>query len=107
MIDKGDIPSIPCKMSLRGPKSMRKIVDGLSRILIDIYVPLLTPRLNSSETSLQLSEKQVIFIHYCTATAVHVRFEVSAQPRVYTPQEYSCYLRLLTTSELNVILNFV
>jgi hypothetical protein len=86
---------------------MRKIVDGLSRILIDIYVPLLTPRLNSSETSLQLSEKQMFFIRYCPATAVLVRFEVSAQPRVYTSQEYSCYLSLLTTSELNVILNFV
>jgi hypothetical protein len=29
MIDKGDIPSIQCKMSLGGPKSMRK-VDGPS-----------------------------------------------------------------------------
>jgi hypothetical protein len=40
MIDKGDILSIQCKMSLRGPKIIRK-VDGLS--------------LNSTETSLQLS----------------------------------------------------
>jgi hypothetical protein len=55
MIDKGDIPSIQCKMSLRKPKSMRK-VDGLSLILINFYVPALTPRLNSTETSLQLSK---------------------------------------------------
>jgi hypothetical protein len=33
MIDKGDILSVECKMSLRGPKSMRK-VGCLSFILI-------------------------------------------------------------------------
>jgi hypothetical protein len=55
MIDKGDIPSIQCKMSLRGHKSMRK-AEGLSLIFIDISVPAPTPRLNSTETSLQLSE---------------------------------------------------
>jgi hypothetical protein len=31
-------------------------VDDLSLIFIDIYVPALTPRLNSTETSLQRSE---------------------------------------------------
>jgi hypothetical protein len=35
--------------------SMRK-VDGLSLISIDSYVPALTPRLNSTKTSLQISE---------------------------------------------------
>jgi hypothetical protein len=55
MIDEGDIPSIQCKMSLWGPKSMRK-ADGLSIIYIDFYVPALTSHLNSTETSLQLSE---------------------------------------------------
>jgi hypothetical protein len=39
-------------MRLKGPRSMRKI-DGLSRIFIDFYVPVLTPHLNSSKTSLQ------------------------------------------------------
>jgi hypothetical protein len=38
MIDEGDIPSIQCKMSLRGPKSMKK-VDWLSLISTDYYVP--------------------------------------------------------------------
>jgi hypothetical protein len=38
MIDKGDIPSIQCKMNPRGPKCMRK-EDGPSLILIDFYVP--------------------------------------------------------------------
>jgi hypothetical protein len=47
-------------MSLREPKSMRKIV-GLSLIFIDFYVPALTPRLNSTETSLQLSEDITLF----------------------------------------------
>jgi hypothetical protein len=42
MIDRGDIPPFQCKMSLRGPKSMRK-VDGLSLIFIDLYVSTLTP----------------------------------------------------------------
>jgi hypothetical protein len=55
MINEGDIPSIQCKMRLRGPKSMRK-VDGLNLIFIDFYIPALTPRLNSTETSLQLSK---------------------------------------------------
>jgi hypothetical protein len=36
VIDEGDIPSIQCKMSLRGPKSIRK-VDGLRLILIDSH----------------------------------------------------------------------
>jgi hypothetical protein len=44
----------------QGAKSMRK-VDDLSRIFIDFYVPLLTPRLNSTETSLQLSENVTLF----------------------------------------------
>jgi hypothetical protein len=55
MTDVGDILSIQCKMSLRGPKSMSK-VDDLSLIFIDLYVPMLTSRLNSTETSLQISE---------------------------------------------------
>jgi hypothetical protein len=63
MIDKGDIPSIQCMMILRGPKSMRE-VDGLSFILIDFYAPALTPRLNSSDRSLQLSEN-IIFFGVC------------------------------------------
>jgi hypothetical protein len=60
IIDKGDLPSIQCKMSLRGPKSMRK-VDGLSLIFSDLYVQVLTPHLNSTETTLQLSENITLF----------------------------------------------
>jgi hypothetical protein len=60
MIDKGDIPSIQCKMSLRRPESMRK-VDGVSLIFIDFYVAALTPRLNSTETSLKFSENITLF----------------------------------------------
>jgi hypothetical protein len=60
MIDEGDIPFIECKMSLRGPKYIRK-VDGLSLIFIDFYVPAVTPRLNSTEASLQLSENITLF----------------------------------------------
>jgi hypothetical protein len=60
MIDKGDIPSIQFQMSLRVPKYMRK-VDCLSLIFNDLYVPALTPRFNSTETSLQLSESITLF----------------------------------------------
>jgi hypothetical protein len=60
MIDMGDIPSIQSKMSLRWPKSMRK-VDGLSLIFIDFYVSALTTRLSNTETSLQLSENITLF----------------------------------------------
>jgi hypothetical protein len=38
MTDTEDIPSTQCKMSLRGPKSMRK-VDCLSLAFIDFYIP--------------------------------------------------------------------
>jgi hypothetical protein len=96
MINEGDISSISYKRSLRGSKSMNK-VDGLSLMFIDFCVPALTPRLSSSEISLQLSEKRVFFIRYCIATAVLVHFDVSVQPRGYMPQEYSFYLCLLTT----------
>jgi hypothetical protein len=34
----------------------------LSLIFIDFYVPSLTPRLNSTETSLQLSENITLFV---------------------------------------------
>jgi hypothetical protein len=60
MIEEGDIPSIQYKMSLRGPMFMRK-VDVPSLIFIDFYVPALTPRLNSTKPSLQLSETITLF----------------------------------------------
>jgi hypothetical protein len=60
VIDKGDILSIQCTVSLRRPKSVRK-VDDLSLMFIGFYVPAFTPRLNSSETSLQLSENITTF----------------------------------------------
>jgi hypothetical protein len=63
MIDKGDIPSIHCKMSLRPPKSMRKL-GGLSLIFLDFFVAALTQSLNSTETSLQLSENITLFAVY-------------------------------------------
>jgi hypothetical protein len=47
-------------MSLRGPNSMRR-VDGLNLIVIDFYVPVLTPRLSNIETSLLLSENITLF----------------------------------------------
>jgi hypothetical protein len=60
MIDEGDIPSIQCKMILPRRKSMRE-GDDLSLVFIDFYVPAFTPRLNSTETSLQLSENITLF----------------------------------------------
>jgi hypothetical protein len=60
MTDKRDSPSIQRTRSVRGSRSMRK-VDGLSNILIDFYVLVLTPRLNRMETSLQLSENITLF----------------------------------------------
>jgi hypothetical protein len=60
MTDEGDISSIQCKMSLGGPKLMRK-VDGLSLVFTYFDVPALKPRLDSTETSLQLSEYIILF----------------------------------------------
>jgi hypothetical protein len=54
MIDKVDIPSIQYKMSFREPKSTRK-VGRPSLTCINFRVPGLTPPLNSTDTSLQLS----------------------------------------------------
>jgi hypothetical protein len=62
MIDEGDIPSIQYKLSLRGPKSTRK-VDGPSLIFIDFYVPALIPRLSSTETSMQFWLSHVCRCH--------------------------------------------
>jgi hypothetical protein len=72
MIDEGDIPSIQYKLSLRGPKSMRK-VDGPSLIFIDFYVLKLTLRFNSNETSLQLSENITFFAVCCICTGVIIK----------------------------------
>jgi hypothetical protein len=60
MIDKGDTPFIQCKKGLRRPKSMRK-VGALNLLFIDVYVQVLTPHLNSTETLLQLSENITLF----------------------------------------------
>jgi hypothetical protein len=54
MIDEGDIPSIQCKMSFRGPNSLRK-EDDLSLIFIDFCSSAYTTS-QRNETSLQLSE---------------------------------------------------
>jgi hypothetical protein len=60
MIDKGDILSIQYKIGLRGSKSVKK-VDGLSLVVIYFYVPALTPCLCSTEISLKLAEKKLLF----------------------------------------------
>jgi hypothetical protein len=60
MIDEGDIASIQCKMTLREPKSMRK-VDGPSLIFIDFNITMLRSRLSSIETSPMLSENITLF----------------------------------------------
>jgi hypothetical protein len=56
-------------MRLKVPKSMRK-VDGLSLIYVDFYVPVPTPRLNNTETSLQLSENITLSAVSLTYTGV-------------------------------------
>jgi hypothetical protein len=45
-------------------------VYGLTLILINFYVQTLTPRLNSTETLLQLSENVIIFAVCCIYTDV-------------------------------------
>jgi hypothetical protein len=93
MIDERSVPSVQCKMSLRGSKSMRK-VDGLSRIFIEFYVPVLTPRLNSMETSLQLSG-YITFFAVCRVYTGTIIKETSIDTRslggniyIYTPTFY-------------------
>jgi hypothetical protein len=45
MIYERDTPSIQCKLSLSGAKSMRK-VDGVSLVFMDFYVLALAPCLS-------------------------------------------------------------
>jgi hypothetical protein len=78
MIDEEDNPSIQFKMSLGGPKSLRK-VDGPSLYFIDFYVTALTSRLNSTETSLQVSENVTIFADFFTRARVTLRLAVYHQ----------------------------
>jgi hypothetical protein len=61
MTDEVDIRSIQYKMSLKRPRSVRK-VNGLNLLFIDLYVPVLIPRLNNTETSLQLSENTTLLV---------------------------------------------
>jgi hypothetical protein len=60
VIEKWVIPFVQSKMSLRGPKTMRK-VDDLSLIFFYFYVPALTPFPNSTDASLRLSENITLF----------------------------------------------
>jgi hypothetical protein len=55
-------------MSLDRSTSVRE-VDGLSLMLIDLYVPALTPRLHCSEAALQFSENTALFAICC----IHAR----------------------------------
>jgi hypothetical protein len=68
-IEEEDIASIQYKMSLRGSMPMRN-VDVLRLIFMDIYVPALTSRFSSIETSLQLSENINLFAVFCINTDV-------------------------------------
>jgi len=45
IVYKGNVPSFQCKISLELSSPMGE-VDDLSLILIDLYVPALTPRLH-------------------------------------------------------------
>jgi hypothetical protein len=47
-----------------------KKVDCLSLIFVDFYVPALTPRLNNTDTSLQLSENITFFVGFRIYTGV-------------------------------------
>jgi hypothetical protein len=60
LVYKGDFPSVTYKTSLNRPKSAGEI-DGLSLVLVDVYVPALTPRLYRSEAALELSENIALF----------------------------------------------
>jgi hypothetical protein len=63
MTDEGDVPSIQCKMSLRGPKCMRK-VDGL-RSLDSQWSPLYRLDANSMENTASNSSSIVVCICCC------------------------------------------
>jgi hypothetical protein len=84
--DKGDISSIQCKMSLRGRKSIRK-VDGLNLIFHASYVPALTPRLNSTEPSLQLSKNIALF----AICLIYVVYRCHQQRDGDRPQVFEVY----------------
>jgi hypothetical protein len=61
MIDEGDIPSVQSTSKMSLNRSNCERIDGLSFNVLDFYVPLLTPHLSCTETSLQLSENISFF----------------------------------------------
>jgi hypothetical protein len=72
IIDKGDNPSIQCKVKLRQLKSVIK--QGLSLMFINFYVPELKTRLSSTENSLQLSENSTPRSSMCLWTIFRIAF---------------------------------
>jgi hypothetical protein len=85
MLDKGDILFIQYKISLRKPKSVRK-VSVLSLIFIYFYILALIQRLSNNETSLQLSEN-ITFFTICRMYTV----VISKGTKIDT----SCYGRII------------
>jgi hypothetical protein len=75
VIDEGDIPSIQCKMSLRGPKFMT--VDSQLTVL-----------LITSRYRLHRKHRSSVAVFVCKAAAQYWLFylAVVAQQRVYMPQ---------------------
>jgi hypothetical protein len=74
---KRDVPSFQWEMSLDWSTTMREI-DGLRIILIDFYVPALTPPLHC-EAALQLSENTISL-----RTVAYIRVS-SAKRAVWSP----------------------
>jgi hypothetical protein len=58
---RGYVPSVQREASLSWSKSVRE-VDGPSVISINFNVPVITPRLNKTETALQLSEDIALYM---------------------------------------------
>jgi hypothetical protein len=83
-------------MNLGEPKSVRTI-DGLSLIFNDLYVPVLTPRLNRTETSLQLSLRSVVYILLTTHFQLvpRSRKRGSIHPLLHTFSSCTCSAQLV------------
>jgi hypothetical protein len=75
---EGNVLSFQCKMILERFPSVCG-VDGLSLILIDPYVPVLTSRLHCSEAALQVSGNIALFEVCCIYIYIYVSSAKSAK----------------------------
>jgi hypothetical protein len=83
MIHEEDVPSVQCKMRLRGPKSMRK-VDNLRLTFIDFYAPALIPLSIALRPRCSFFSKEtLIHTRYLGVSFIYIPYNVGNRTEPY------------------------